>query len=404
MTNEKGFSLLETALLLLIAGIVAVPMLEAYNLYVKERNLSKTYSAGSTVQNAITEFYELHDRYPCPAIPELAVGDPLHGVEQCPGKDMDGDGSIMAAMVMESCTTGYCRVSGRDANGDGSDDGVLIGNIPYVTLGVPYNEALDGWKHRFTYAVTETMTDSATFIPTRGAIMVWKSDGSTPLNFGDPSNPDANPKHQNGQATAHFVYFSHGDNGRGSYTIDGVRIGDTCDNGVFTAADIAAAGKDYNELENCDNDYEFTWDSEAYSMQQGFDYYDDIFYFQDGLPSGGTWNYSGVQEDVFTSFGGNLGIGTPDPQFAVDVNGNIRAASLTRTTGYCDENGDNCMEAQVIGGSGISCSGKPMGGIELNNGVCEVELPSGSIAGDCPSGQYVTGVDASGNVICEPIS
>ncbi|MBK6896436.1 MAG: hypothetical protein IPH06_07585 [Alphaproteobacteria bacterium] len=404
MTNEKGFSLLETALLLLIVGIIAGPMLEAYNLYVKERNTSKTYAAGSTIQNAITEFYELHDRYPCPAIPELAVGDPLHGIEQCPGRDMDGDTTIMAAMVMESCVTGYCRVSGRDADGDSADDGVLIGNIPYVTLGVPYNEALDGWKHRFTYAVTETMTDSATFIPTRGAIMVWKADGSTPLSFGDPANPNANPKHQNGQGTAHFVYFSHGQNGRGSYSIEGIRIGENCDNGVFTAAEVAAAGKDYNEIENCDNDYEFTWDSEAYSTQQGYDYYDDIFYFQDGLPSGGTWNYSGVQEDVFTSFGGNLGIGTADPQFAVDVNGNIRAASLTRTTGYCDETGNNCMEAQVIGGSGMSCSGSPMAGIELNDGVCEVELPAGSISGECSSGEYVTGIDGSGNVICEPVS
>ena len=168
--------------------------------------------------------------------------------------------------------TGYCRVSGRDADGDSADDGVLIGNIPYVTLGVPYNEALDGWKHRFTYAVTETMTDSATFIPTRGAIMVWKADGSTPLSFGDPANPNANPKHQNGQGTAHFVYFSHGENGRGSYSIEGIRIGENCDNGVFTAAEVAAAGKDYNEIENCDNDYEFTWDSEAYSTQQGYDY------------------------------------------------------------------------------------------------------------------------------------
>lgn len=403
MTDEKGFSLLEVALLLLIGGILAVPLMEAYNRYVIERTQSKTYTAGSTIQSAMTEFYELHERYPCPAIPGLALGDPLHGLEQCPGRDMDGDGTPMPALAMEACSNGFCRTSGRDANGDLVHDGVLIGTIPYVSLGIPYNEALDGWKRRFTFAVTESMTDSATFLPDRGSIMVWKSDGSTPLAYGDPVN-SANPKDKGGQATAHFVYFSNGENGRGAYTIEGQRVGDACDNSVFTAAEIAAASKSYNELENCDNDYEFTTDLQAYSTQDGYDYYDDIFYYQSGLPSGGIWNYSGTLEDVFTSFGGNLGIGTRDPQYAVDVNGNIRAASRTRTGSYCDETGNNCMPAATIGGSGISCGGSvPMAGVELNNSVCEVELPPGLISGECNANEYVTGIDGTGAVICEPI-
>lgn len=404
MTNEKGFSLLEVALLLLVGGILAVPLMEAYNRYMTERTSAKTYTAGSTIQSAMTEFYEMHERYPCPAIPGLAVGDPLHGVEQCPGRDMDGDGTNMAALAFDACTDGFCRTSGRDADGDLADDGVLIGNIPYVSLGIPYNEALDGWKRRFTYAVTESMTDSGTFLPDRGSIMVWKSDGSTPLSYGDAVQ-SANPKDKGGQATAHFVYFSNGENGRGAYNSEGQRIGDACDNSTFTGAEIAAASKSYNEIENCDNDYEFTTDLQAYSTQAGYDYYDDIFYYQSGLPSGGTWNYSGTQEDVFTSFGGNLGIGTPSPQFAVDVAGNVRAASRTRTGAYCDQTGNNCMPASTIGGSGITCGNTtPMAGIELNDTICEVELPPGAITGECNANEYVTGIDGSGQVICEPIS
>lgn len=388
---------------MLVAGILAVPLMEAYNRYVVERAYAKTYTAGSTIQSAITEFYELHERYPCPAIPGLATGDPLHGIEQCPGRDMDGDSVIMPAMAMDSCASGYCRASGRDANGDSVHDGVLIGTIPYVTLGIPYNESLDGWKRRMTYATTESMTDNTTFLPDRGTIMVWKSNGETPLPYGTGVQ-SANPKDQGGQATAHFVYFSSGENGRGTYSVDGQRIGDACDNSTFTSAEIAAASKTYNEIENCDNDYEFTTDLNAFTNVVGYDYYDDIFYYQSALPSGGTWNYSGTLEDVFASFGGNLGIGTPDPQFAVDVDGNIRAASKSRTAAYCDETGNNCMPASVIGGAGITCgSNVPMAGIELNNSVCEVELPAGSINGSCPDGQYVTGIDGAGNVICEPI-
>ncbi len=403
MINEKGFSLLETALLLLVAGILAVPILNAYNRYLVERQNSKTYSSGSTIQNALTDFYEKNDRYPCPAIPSLGMNDPLHGVEQCPGRDMDGDSTIMPAMALDSCAGGYCRAGGRDADGDGNDDGVLIGIIPYATLGIQYDGVEDGWKHMFTYAVTESMTDSATFVPTRGAIMIWKADGSTPLQFGDPLNPSPVPKDTNGQATAHFVFFSHGNNGRGAYTKEGIRIGATCDNGLFTAAEVAAADKSYNEIENCDNDFEFTWDSEAYSLNQGFDYYDDIFYYIDGVPSGGTWNYSGTQDDVFTSFAGNLGIGTADPKYAVDVNGDVNASNKTRTTGYCDETGNNCFDAQTIGGSGITCNGKPMTGIELSDTVCSPIVPAASVTGQCPAGQYVTGIDALGNVICEPL-
>ena len=403
MTDEKGFSLLEVALLMLVVGLIAGSYMQIYNQYITERTYAKSATAGSTIQTAITEFYELHERYPCPAIPTLAEGDPLHGLEQCPGRDMDGYSTVMPAMALDSCASGYCRASGRDANGDTAFDGVLIGTIPYATLGIPFNEVLDGWKHRFTYAVTETMTDTATFLADRGAIMVWKADGSTPLEYGDPV-PSANPKDKGGQATAHFVFFSHGNNGRGSYTVEGQRVGATCDNTSFTAAEIAAASKSKNEIENCDEDYEFTSDLGAYSLLEGYDYYDDIFYYQDGLPSGGTWNYTGTLQDVFASFGGNLGIGTPNPQFAVDVDGNVRAANRTRTAAYCDETGNNCMPAATIGGSGISCTGnRPMAGIELNDTVCEIELPLGSISGDCPGGQYVTGIDGSGNVICEAI-
>lgn len=404
MTDEKGFSLLEVALLLLVGGILAVPLMEAYNRYMTERTFAKTYTAGSTIQSAMTEFYEMHERYPCPAIPGLAVGDPLHGMEQCPGRDMDGDGTSMPAMAMESCDNGFCRTAGRDADGDLAHDGVLIGTIPYATLGVPYNDALDGWKRRMTYAVTESMTSTATFLADRGAIMVWKSDGSTPLSYGDAVQ-SANPRDKGGQATAHFTYFSHGENGRGAYSLDGARVGEACDNSAFSAAEVAAASKSYNEIENCDNDYEFTMDLQAFSTQVGFDYYDDIFYYQSGLPSGGTWNYSGTLADVFANFGGNLGIGTPDPQFAVDVNGNVRAASRTRAAAYCDETGNNCMPPQTIGGSGITCgSTRPMTGIELNDSVCEITLPNVNITGDCNANEYVTGIDGSGNVICEPIS
>ena len=403
MHKENGFSLIETALILLVLGLIAVPYIQQYEHYLIERYTAKSRVAMSTVNNAITEFYELYDRYPCPAIPEIAIDESLHGVEQCPGRDMDGDATIMPLMAMDSCTDGYCRVGGRDADGDTNDDGVLIGIVPYATLGIPYQDALDGWKNRLSYVVTESLTDSGTFIATRGSIMVWKADGSTPLSYGDPGDPSANPKDQNGQATAHYAFFSHGDNGRGAYNIDGERIGDICDNTSFTGAEIAAASKDKNEIENCDGDYEFTWESEAYSLVDGFDYYDDLFEFRDGIPSGGTWNFSGFQTDVFTNFGGNLGIGTPDPAFAVDVNGNVRAASLTRSSGYCEDNGTGCFTADDIGGSGMNCGSNPMAGIDSSTGVCDVSVPVGNITGECSSGEYVTGIDATGAVICEPI-
>ncbi len=383
--SNKGFSLIELALALIVIGLLVTPFMHDYNLYSKRKISEQTELSQRTVLRAMNDFFEANDRFPCPANLALDEDDLNHGEENCtlpPGAPAPG------ACIFGG---GVCRASGRDADGVIGPDPILIGGVPYATLNIPVNMSLDGYRRKMTYAVTETMTDAATYNESSGAITIqeWDGDDLSPPIPGSPPIPNSQP----------YLVVSHGSNGVGAFTASGNLV-QACPNPAVSAED-----------ENCDNDSTFETpglyintagrEVGARSLAAGVDYNDDEVLFN---ISGGTglWVYTPADpEDIHFNNEGNVGINQDDPQEKLDVGGNIKADTVHAIT-YCDDAG-NCFPPEMIGGDGIRCSNAPneaMTGVANSNSLCNIALPAGSVtnpgggAGDppCPAGSFATGL------------
>ncbi|HBR67983.1 MAG TPA: hypothetical protein DEA55_01240 [Rhodospirillaceae bacterium] len=375
--NQKGFSLIELSLALIIIGLLATPFLYQYNTYTNRRVKEQTSLSQMTIARAVSDFVDANGRYPCPTPYTRDEDATDHGREFCPP----------AIPVPGTCNGGICRATGRDANAAGGPDPVLIGAVPYASLNIPYEMALDGWKRKITYAVSERMANGSItpFDDTQGAISIVESDGD---NLAPNAIVGSQP----------YLLVSHGDNGAGAYSTSGVLV---------APCPAAVNGR---ERENCDNDADFetpgldATGAGLRTLVAGAQYSDDVVYYDvSGL--NGLWSYSAINnEDIRNNNLGYVGVGTPDPMVEFDVGGDIKAGT-THTIRYCDANGANCFTPDIIAGAGISCDGtstEAMPGIANNAALCDLALPPGIITGPpCPNNQLANAV-IGGQLQCVP--
>ncbi len=401
--NQKGFSLIELSLALIIIGLLAAPLLHQYNQYSQRRVKDQTDLSQGVIARAINDFVDANGRYPCPARYTLDENDPNHGKESYtpPVPPPPAPPITPGACVVAG---GIFATTGRDANTAGGPDPVLIGAVPYASLNIPYEMALDGWKRKITYAVSERMANGSIvpFDDTQGAISIAESDGtvlSPTVTYPPPPDPAAVTY---SVGTQPYLLVSHGDNGAGAYSTSGVLV---------APCPPAADGR---ERENCDNDATFETPGNAalnaFGVEEGLrtlvagaQYSDDVVeYNVSGL--NGLWSYSAIDdEDIKNNNQGYVGVGTPDPMVEFDVNGDIKA-DTTHTFSYCDVNGTDCFAPDIIAGTGISCDGtstEAMPGIASGDALCDLALPPGVVTGSCPNGQLANAV-IGGVLQCVP--
>ena len=310
---------------------------------------------------------------------------------------------------------------GRDANEDGNDDRILVGGVPFATIlhpnpaiGVPTRDfseadAFDAWGKKLTYAVSELMTDAG-YNENYGAIDIVDEHGQTILEVAQ---------------TAHTVIISHGPNGVGAFTADG-QLTENCSLGITEDTDgdgepdaqpgvPAAYTTNPDETENCDmNDARFM--SGLYSERTS-SFYDDMMTYQ-LIKSSSIWVPSGLVFDdngtpgnpaddieilqVSNTNPGNIGLGTQSPTEMLEVVGDIQAMQILADQ-YCDSAGQDCMSAEAIAGTGMTCpNGQVATGIENNSVRCAPAF-SGPVVGTCPANQYMVGISNVTGVICESL-
>lgn len=382
--NKKGsggFSLIELAIIMTIVGLIAASTLETYRIYMKTKVLNDTSAHKNNVSLALARFLADNGRLPCPADPGLPVGDPMAGVEECmvtpPGFTCTGPKNAL-------CRTPGARDTPADVNS--APDPVLIGAVPYVTLNIAMSESLDGWSNKFTYAVSEYLTSAATYGDSLGVInrKSWQQDIMTLLW----SDQDA----ANGRLVIPMKWafpialVSHGPDAAGAYSYHGELIR-PCATGT-------------RDAENCDGDSDFT--DEAYRvLVAGPEFYDDPFVLTDFSRDSDKWQFGAITGSMRNKQAlGRVGIGTMAPTEELEVAGNIKLQDFWAVN-YCNQAGANCFPADIIGGTGLGCSGGVLTGIQNANAACQPKISTASTPpANCPAGKYMTGFDAAGAIVC----
>ena len=199
----------------------------------------------------------------------------------------------------------------------------------------------------------------------------------------------------------HFAIISYGENGVGAITAAG-QMPQAC----YTTPPLP------RETENCDGDATFYFSDNVYSKVEGIELYDDILSYEDDSPTR-IWTYSkaagGNPADVVSSSSYVIGVNNDNPQYALDVIGNVKIESgggNAHTGRICDVDGANCFFPRVISGMEplMNCGAGDavVTSISASTVVC---APNADIGGEslCPAGEYVTSIDSAGVVTCAPM-
>lgn len=118
--RAQGFSLVEMAMVLLVVGVLAALFLPATNTMMDNNRRKETRTKLEALESAITRFVMTTGRLPCPADGALDVTHVDFGVE------------------IGVPATGVCNVLDR-------------GVVPWRTLGLGVNDAVDAWGTLVTY-------------------------------------------------------------------------------------------------------------------------------------------------------------------------------------------------------------------------------------------------------------
>lgn len=409
ITHHKsaGFTLIELAIIILIAGILIIPLVQLYANYLIEKDIDTTKTRIVDAGRAISLSSTI--RYPCPSDRSLTPTNANYGVDVC------SIAGFTLAGVPDCNTTGaeqgICKTPGaRDTDDDAdttagnNNEFVLIGGVPLkvggTTIGgVSGSNIIDAWGKQLNYAVSFTSAR-----PNR-------SEGFTRFKNGVIRVQDEFGNNTAGTNNdAQFVIYSSGPDRVGGFEErSGVR-----NNCILGRVDS----------ENCDGDNTF---AESLAHFEGTLHYDDYMYVQTDqsanlwlvVPDGTALNLPTAHIQTIPK--GDVGINTTTPgasppsgtEVRLDVNGNI-VADTVRTREICKKDGTNCMSLEwnasffgsqktsVTGGVRNDCNdGEVITSIGNNQVACSkanVTLTGTQVL--CPVTTWVEQILTDGRIKC----
>lgn len=321
-----GFSLIETAIAMVIISLLMAGLVRVYEQYVINKRKAEFTQTMNSVTSALAYYIqdqglfspavanipgtagvdESYDptRYPCPAAPLFGPGDANYGVEQ------------------RNTTTGRC-ITGNGVVATGPPgDRIFIGSIPAVTLAISNAHMLDPYGRRLTYAVSSTVSNSMPSPTARGGVLGGGQNpaGSIRINQYDDTGAISATK-----TNVPFIIVAHGENGAGAYTNEGT---------LARPCTPAMGGRD---LQNCDNDANNVFaDATNYvstNTASAAEYDDTVVFSLKGIADKEDYWGLGVDTtDIISLNSGNVGIGLNAPAQKLDVQGRVRAHSYLHSS------------------------------------------------------------------------
>ena len=402
-----GFTLVEMAIVMVIVGLFLAAVSKIYVEIERERRVDDTQNNITRVVDALASFRNNFGRYPCPSSLNANPNSNVNNNENRQAYGVETDCSIVAGLAVGAgvnATNGTTVVAG-DPIVSGvaavlAPDGatrVRIGAVPFRTLNIGERTALDGYRNRLMYAVTEPLAVSATFSATGGAIRIQDEVGTSKTTPAD---------------SAHFVIFSAGPNGEGAYNHAGGQ------NPIVLVG--PNAGNDAANYDFADAIFVDTAHGTSITGAGKFD--DEVKYATHAdIPYWELDPTTGQHMTIKPS--GNVAVGAAaaaDPSEELKVAGIIRIKDDANTTtqegqvktdNLCDYSSGttDCFSSSLIGGKiiidpltganiggGMACpSGQYMIGIKNGAPQCTDEIVI-----RCPAGEVVRGVNSDGTLDC----
>ncbi|MCK6417381.1 MAG: prepilin-type N-terminal cleavage/methylation domain-containing protein [Alphaproteobacteria bacterium] len=447
--RNKGFTLVEFLIVMIVYGIVMVTLIRAYEQYILYVKLENTRQNISTMNENMASFFNQNFFYPCPGVRDVGIDSADFGAglncdvffpDTNPAmrlldnedgtytfhQDDSGEGDIDPgefALSTGDCWRGICLVKGArasgvdfDENGVAEVDFVLIGAPPISAMrnaGLPVSNlsAFDGWGNMLVYAVTLNLTHQ--WVNKNGALVDFKTNGGAIQAIDELRRDTAGMR-----SDAHFAFISVGPDEAGGYGMGGI-LKQPC-----TKEDPDDDTLDSSE--NCDLDAIFMAGL-GQSRAAGAEYFDDIARF--GRVSQTSYWYRIAGSDgrnIQNANVGNVGINTQQPKERLDVDGALRTTSEVRASRVCTKAGEACGDiedsndqaecfrkecfniADFSKDGQVTCPpGQVMAGFYDTNPDTDVIDPEcipvefepiGSMT--CPAGRYITGIRSNGEVIC----
>ncbi len=237
--RSAGFSLVELSVVIAIIGVILGLAISGFSAFVKNTTLSSTREKQVAIKDTLISYLRANGRLPCPD-----TGPP-------------GSTGISTTSLPDGIEN---RVTPGNATMDCQNNGVGI--VPYATLGLPRESAIDAWGNYFTYVVSNNFSpENPTATPPIQATPLrdWvKSATFRTGNFGDIEVLDDSASSL--QAAA--LLISYGPNGAGAWTTKGSLI-DSAGIGANEGANAGGCPRDATSgLKRCYK-REFTDNSEA---------------------------------------------------------------------------------------------------------------------------------------------
>ena len=414
--SEKGFTLIEMAVVIIIIGLLFAAYIPAYDLYRTQIKITDTQNNVARVSETMGQFRRMYGRYPRPAPLDATISDAGYGREyQFTMSNADALADFAANAASGTCTSNagnkICRLvtpdntrTGPSIDGSGSVEpySVMAGAIPFKELGLDEEQSLDGYGNRLMYVVTAHLTDEDTYNDLEGGIAIVDENGRSLIaEEGTKVDPDT--------AIGHYLVLSYGENGFGAYTRDGVRR--DCNPAGTSTANIFECVSGVN-AGNAEFQYS-DWDLAGEEF--------DDFMMYSSKADASVWKVSetnaadqhliDLDSALFASSdieGGDNGVEEGD--LVLKNNGNLRTNSNVKAADYCNEDSTVCFQPSLMAGNpddnsgGQQCpDGQYIIGISGTDtgGVFRPQIRCGVINASCPSGQFVAGVDSDGQLICQ---
>lgn len=396
ITDCHGYNLLMTAIALIVVGLLSVAGMQGYTIYKKNQDQLLNQKRVAEVIAKIQTFKETYGRFPCPSSLNVARNSLAYGHEDC-----------STAIPVDTCVGGVCATQGRTIAPSVTPERIRIGGVPFRLLQIQEKEAYDAYGSRLVYAMTENLSNTATFQELGGAIGIVDENGGSLV---DPPQ------------SADYLVISPGPNRIGGFNNSGTQS-IPCVAGTFEFRNCIDLGTPPASPTSFAS-------SQAYLAGGATQFDDTIDYFASTQVARWRRNDNNL-EDIQTIANDNVGLGILSPGVALDIamtaqapasagiqstfDGSLRvrepnpqpAPAITpgiHADSFCDEAGTACFRPENFSTTGMGpCpAGQYMIGIEGNGSNAIARCAPVRVG--CQTGQVLTGINASGNAVCASVS